>query len=110
MKNVILKRLSLVNWKGQKERSIDFSNETSICGANATGKSTMFDAFIWLLFGKDSLDRKDYNIIPIENGKRVDRVDAEVCGVLDVNSEEITLKRVLHQKWVRKRGTQNRIG
>lgn len=27
MKNVILKRLSLVNWKGQKERSIDFSNE-----------------------------------------------------------------------------------
>ena len=105
MKNVILKRLSLVNWKGQKERSIDFSNETSICGANATGKSTMFDAFIWLLFGKDSLDRKDYNIIPIENGKRVDRVDAEVCGVLDVNSKEITLKRVLHQKWVRKRGT-----
>ena len=58
MKNVILKRLSLVNWKGQKERSIDFSNETSICGANATGKSTMFDAFIWLLFGKDSLDWK----------------------------------------------------
>lgn len=105
MKNVILKRLSLVNWKGQKERSIDFSNETSICGANATGKSTMFDAFIWLLFGKDSLDRKDYNIIPIENGKRVDRVDAEVCGVLAVNGEEITLKRVFHQKWVRKRGT-----
>lgn len=105
MKNVILQRLSLINWKGQKERSIDFSNETSICGANATGKSTMFDAFIWLLFGKDSLDRKDYNIIPIENGKRVDRVDAEVCGVLDVNGEEITLKRVLHQKWVRKRGT-----
>ena len=100
MKNVVLKTLSLINFRGQKDRTIDFSVETTICGDNATGKSTIFDAFIWLLFGKDQFDRKDFEIIPIENGKRLDRVDAEVSAIVEVEGQEMKLKRVLHQKWL----------
>lgn len=109
MKNVVLKTMSLVNFKGQKERTIHFATETTICGDNATGKSTIFDAFIWLLFGKDQFDRKDFEIIPIENGKRLDRVDAEVSAIVEVEGQEMKLKRILHQKWVRRRGTSEEV-
>ena len=69
MKKIILKEISLVNFRGVKEKRIEFGEkETSIYGRNATRKSTIFDAFIWLLFGKDQFDRKDFEIIPIENG------------------------------------------
>lgn len=61
MKNVILKRLSLVNWKGQKERSIDFSNETSICGA-ISGKE--FKGKITAISGATG---SKYSLVPTDN-------------------------------------------
>ena len=36
-KNVILKSLSLQNFKGIKELKIEFGHETTVAGANATG-------------------------------------------------------------------------
>lgn len=110
MKKIILKEISLVNFRGVKEKRIEFGEkETAILGKNATGKSTIFDAFIWLLFGKDQFDRKDFEIIPIENGARLDRVDAEVSAVIEIDGQEMKLKRVLHQKWVRRRGTSEEV-
>lgn len=110
MKKIILKEISLVNFRGVKEKRIEFGEkETSIYGRNATRKSTIFDAFIWLLFGKDQFDRKDFEIIPIENGKRLDRVDAEVSAIIEIDGQEMKLKRVLHQKWVRRRGTSEEV-
>lgn len=105
MRNVTVKSMTLTNFKGHKNRTISFSETTNIYGKNATGKSTIFDAFIWLLFGKDQFDRKDYEILP----KGLDRVDAEVSALLDVDGRIFTLKRVLHPKWVRRRGTAEEV-
>jgi DNA repair exonuclease SbcCD ATPase subunit len=71
---------------------------------NGVGKTTVFDAFTWLLFGKDSLDRKDYGIKPVENGKPLPRTNVAVAGVLTVNGTEIVLRRVLVEEWVKPRG------
>ena len=55
MKEIILKRIELTNFKGQAHRVEEFqSGENFIYGANGTGKTSVFDAFLWLLFGKDS--------------------------------------------------------
>jgi DNA repair exonuclease SbcCD ATPase subunit len=63
MKKVIIKRLSLLNFKGLREFQIEFNDSmTSVLGKNGSGKTTIFDAFTWLLFGKDSEDRKSFNI------------------------------------------------
>lgn len=104
MKKIVLKNLHLVNFRGHRDFEIDFAERTSISGDNRLGKSTVFDAFLWLLFGKDQFDRKDHEIIPIMDGKRQDRVDPEVSAILDFDGGEISLRRVFHQKWVRKRG------
>ena len=70
MKQIVLKSLSPVNFNGEKERTTTFNSDiTTICGANGLGKSRHFDAFLWLLFGKDAQERKDYEIRTIVNGE-----------------------------------------
>jgi DNA repair exonuclease SbcCD ATPase subunit len=109
MKQVNLLSLSLVNFRGHKELSVDFHKETTISGKNATGKSTIFDGFVWMLFGKDQFDRKDFEIIPTIKGKRLDRVDSEVAALINIDGIETTFRRVLHQKWTRRRGTADEV-
>lgn len=105
MRQVTLKEMTLVNFKGQRSRLIEFTQQTNIMGRNKAGKSTIFDAFIWLLFGKDQFDRKDYEILP----NNMERVDAEVSATLSVDGRNFNLKRVLHPKYVRRRGTSEEV-
>ena len=71
-----LKRLTLLNFKGVRSLSIDFSDVTNIDGDNGTGKTTIADAYFWLLFGKDSCDKKDFNIKTLDkNNKVIERLD-----------------------------------
>ena len=98
--------LKLKNFKGIKEFKIDFDcKNTNIYGANATGKTTIFDAFKWLFFDKDSSDRKDFNIKTLDaNNKPINFLEHEVEAILVVDGVDMTFKKVLKEKWVKKRG------
>lgn len=108
-KTIFLKQLSLKNFKGIRSLSIDFKDkETVIAGANATGKTTVFDSFMWLLFGKDSNGNSDqkFNIKTMdENGKPILNLEHEVSAVLEVSGQIMKLKRVYLEKWEKPRGT-----
>lgn len=109
MKQIKLLSMSIRNFKGCKDRTIEFGEKTRISGANATGKTTIFDAFTWLLFGKDSLGSSDFDIRPLDaNGKMVDNIEISVEAKLSVDGDEYDLKKVQKQKWVKKRGTDTR--
>lgn len=100
-----LKKLKIVNFKGIESLEVVCSDVTNIYGDNATGKTTVFDAFCWLLFGKDSSGRSDFNIKPLDvNNQPKHRTECEVSAVLDVDGVHHTLKRVYREKWVKKRG------
>jgi exonuclease SbcC len=101
-----LKKLSLTNFKGIKSLVIDtFDDITNVFGDNATGKTTVFDAFLWLLFGKDSTDRKDFEIKTLDSRNNpIRRQDHEVAATLLVDGEEKTLRRLYKEKWVKNRG------
>lgn len=110
MKKVTLKSLTFVNFKGEKERTTVFNADvTTISGDNGLGKSRHFDAFIWLLFGKDTLDRKDYEVRTRIDGKVLHEVECSVSGVISVDGEEITLKRAFVEDWVKPRGQVERV-
>lgn len=105
--NIILKKLSIRNFKGIKVLDIKFGEATHIMGANGTGKTTIFDAFTFLLFSKDSTDRKDFEIKPLDSeGSKKDRTENEVSAVLEVDGETISLRHVMKEKWVKKRGEE----
>ncbi len=97
MKEIVIRQLTLLNFKGIRSLTIDFDeNETNIYGANAAGKTTVFDAFRWVLFGKDSNDRKDFNIKTIgTDGKAIERIPHEVTACIEVGGEEIILKNAM---------------
>lgn len=95
----------MTNFKGEKQRTTKFNADvTTISGGNGLGKSRHFNAFIWLLFGKDSQDRKDYEVKTRINGEEFHKVECSVTGVLDCDGEEITIKRSLAEDWVKPRG------
>lgn len=104
MKNVSLKRLVLENWRAQN-RTVDFSDKTIIRGTNGAGKSTITDAFFWLLTGVDTQNRTNYDLydntldFTPENA-----IPAIVEGCIDVDGTEYTFKRCAKQKWYRPRG------
>lgn len=105
MKDVRLKKINIINFKGIKSLEIEFGNLTNIYGDNATGKTTIFDAFTWVLFGKDSNDSKEFNVKTLDiNGNAIPKLEHEVSILLDVDNEEICIKRILKEKWVKKRG------
>ncbi|MDM8174759.1 AAA family ATPase [Olivibacter sp. 47] len=105
--NIFLKTLTIINFKGIKNFTVNFKEVTNIYGANATGKTTVFDAFTFLLFGKDSSDKKDFNIKPLDQqGIAAQRQENEVSGVIEVDGQQITVRHVHKEKWVKKRGEE----
>lgn len=108
-KTIFLKKISLKNFKGIRNLSIDFKDkETVIAGANATGKTTVFDSFMWLLFGKDSGGNSEqkFNIKTLDNdGKPILKLEHEVSVILDISGKIVELKRVYLEKWEKPRGS-----
>jgi len=105
--NILIKTLTMINFKGVKNFTVDFNFITNIYGANASGKTTIFDAFTWLLFGKDSTDRKDFNVKPLDNvGETKNRTENEVSAVLEVDGQDITIRHIQKEKWTKKRGEE----
>lgn len=103
---MILKSLHLENFKGIKSLDVNFSKKTKIKGQNASGKTTVFDAFTWLLFNKNSAGEEKFNVRPLDkDGKRIDDVEIKVFATLDVDGKEVELSKVQKQNWVKKRGT-----
>jgi len=106
MQTIRIKKLELRNFKGTRNLTIDFNQITNIYGDNATGKTTVFDAFTWLLFGKDSTDRKQFNVKTLDkNNIVIPKLEHEVTAILEVDSQEVEVKRILKEKWVKKRGS-----
>ena len=101
--------MHIQNFKGCKDRTIEFGEKTRISGANATGKTTIFDAFTWLLFGKDSLGSSDFEIRPLDiDGNMINNIEISVEAKISVDGDEYDLKKVQKQNWVKKRGTDTR--
>ncbi len=100
-----ISNLKLKNFKGIKNLEINFEGKNAnIYGKNATGKTTVFDAFKWLFFDKDSSDRKDFNIKTLdENNKPIHFLEHEVEAILLIDGVDMTFKKMLKEKWVTKR-------
>jgi hypothetical protein len=106
MKKVELKYLFLSNFKGIKEFEIpDFENGIEIHGDNGTGKTTIFDAFSWLLFGKDSLNSGSFDIKCInEKGEVLHGLNHLVTAKLTAGNGDIDLTKVYYEKYTKRRG------
>lgn len=105
MKKITLQKLSIKNFKGITAFEFTPGMNTRIAGKNGTGKTSVFDAFTWLLYGKNSIDQKDFGIKTKEKtGEPIHQIDHSVEGVFLVDGKETILKRVYREKWSTRRG------
>ena len=110
MTEIKIKWLVLENFKCHKHLALGFNGgNASIYGDNASGKTSIYDALTWLLFGKDSQGNgeKNIEIKPLDASGEVKDHDAltAVEALLDVNGEEVTLRRTYKEVWTTKRGS-----
>ncbi len=89
MSEMRLTRLTLRNFKGISEFILDAQGEnvTVYCD-NAAGKTTLFDAFTWLLFDKDSQNRKDFAIKTLDAAGQVVLDGTPVGDAVDLGAGE----------------------
>lgn len=106
-----IKSITLQNFKGCKNATYTFDGKSvTVCGANGSGKTTIFDAFTWILFGKDSLDNAKFEIRPLDNdGKQIDNIEICVSATLEIDRKEVELKKTQKQNWVKKRGSEHPV-
>ena len=107
MKTIRLKKLSLNNFKGIKSLEIEFDNDvTEILGDNGTGKTTVFDSFTWLLFGKDHNDKTAFEIKTLDkNNRAIPKLVHSVEATLLVDNATIKIRREYKEKWVKQKGS-----
>lgn len=109
-----IERMLISNFKGTRELVLEFGETTRIRGMNGTGKSTIPDAFMWVLFNKDSHGNApgsdNFREKPLdEDGKEVHNLDTtvELCCKLD--GQPFNLRRTQREKWVKKRGNAEAV-
>lgn len=108
MTKIVLEHLTLHNFKGFDDFVLSTGGgNIAGYGTNATGKTTIVDAFYWLLFGKDSNNRTDFEIKKLNALGQVaqHKLDHEVEGILRVDNIQRTFRKVYAEKWTKKRGS-----
>ncbi|MEG0470746.1 MAG: hypothetical protein RR588_00270 [Solibacillus sp.] len=111
MKKIELVVMKLRNFKGISLLDVDVKRENArIYGDNATGKTTVFDGFLWLLFDKDSNNDSKFAIQTLTgSGHKVHNLEHTVEGTLLVDGTPIELKKVYHEVYKKPRGGANKV-
>ena len=107
MKNVKIKSLTLNNYRcfsGESEFHADFGQKTRVSGKNGSGKSTVMNAVMEVLTGKNADGTQADNVRPIVDGQEVEGVDVERTVVLDIDGKETEIKKITKQKRERVNG------
>jgi len=106
VKQIKLDQLVLRNFKGVRSFVLNADGaDVDVFGDNATGKTTLFDGWNWLLFDKDSENKKEFEIKTLNtDGSPIHNLDHEVEGTLVIDGKPVTLKKVYREKWTKKRG------
>ncbi|PID19526.1 MULTISPECIES: AAA family ATPase [unclassified Sporosarcina] len=105
MKNIKLLNLTLKNFKGIKSLELDAAgNDLKVYGDNATGKTSIFDGFLWLLFNKDSNNKTDFAIKTLEDGHEINNLEHEVAATFTIDNVPLAIRKIYKERWTKKRG------
>lgn len=112
--NIRINRIALHNFKGVRDAVFQFDGRNArIEGENGAGKSTVFDSFTWLLFGKDhqGQDWTNFDLKPIdpETHEPFHGLDHWVEAELTIDGAKRVLRRVVTENWVKPRGETEKV-
>lgn len=94
-----LNKIKLEYFKGLKSFEADFQGNNALIRAeNGVGKTTVYDGFLWALFGKDSDGRTDFSVRPLDSESNpIPKVVVAVEAEIEVNGTVHTLRKEQHE-------------
>lgn len=109
-----IERMAISNFKGIRNLEIDFGAVTRISGMNGTGKTTIPDAFSWVLWNKDSRGNTpgsyDFREKPLDDdGNEIHNLDTTVELFCKLDGQPFNLRRTQRENWVKKRGSADAV-
>lgn len=112
--DIRINTITLHNFKGVRDLTVDLAGSSAeIAGRNGAGKSTIFDAFTWLLFGKDhrGQDWTNFDIKPLDpaSGEALHHLEHWVEAQLVIDHTPKTLRREIRENWVKPRGQAEEV-
>lgn len=116
--NIRISRLSMTNYKCFREKELNLDEDIiTIRGRNGAGKTTIADAILFCLFGKNSEGQSDLELFKTrENGQVVHNLDCSVEIRLALFRKEdgaenqtVTLRRSIKEVWIKKRGSEESV-
>lgn len=109
MRKVEIKNVEIQNFKGIEHQTVKFNHKTFISGRNGLGKTTIYNAVLWVLFDKDINGNSAADIRPRDHkGNEINNIEISVSVSLDVDGKEIVLKKIQKQNWVKKHGDEQK--
>ena len=104
-----LNKMLIRNFKGFKQYELTPNGENlAVYGDNGTGKTSLYDAFLWCLFGKNSADQSDtkFDWKPLnKENEPIHHLETEVIVTLDIDGTIKEFGRNIQEKWTKKRGS-----
>jgi len=80
--------------------------DINVFGSNSSGKTRLMSAFMWLLTGKDSLGRADFQIKNLDReGNQEHGLEHTVEAVFEIGGNALSLRKTYHEVWTKKRGS-----
>ena len=105
MKTIQLLRMELRNFKGVAQAEYDFGDRTDISGGNGTGKSTIFEGYLWCLFDKNPAGNTP-KVQPYDTANEIKhQLTTSVRLYLELDGNPLIAERTLKEEWVKPRGT-----
>lgn len=94
-----LKTITLQNFKRARNVTINFTHNVVISGGNETGKSTIYDAYLWCLFGVTN--RPDTTVQTLDSSNNIiHKLETSVSLVINYNEErDIKIERRLSERY-----------
>lgn len=96
---ISLKKLILDNFMCYAHKEIIFGDNTKIAASNGKGKSSITNAYMWLLFNCDYQLADNPPIRRMVDGKTVDDADVSVTAVFDVDGKEVVMRKSQKRKY-----------
>lgn len=94
-----LKKLIMENFMCYAHKEVVFSDNTKIAASNGKGKSSIVNAYMWLLFNCDYQLADNPPVRRMVDGKTVDDTDVSVTAVFDVDGKEVVMRKSQKRKY-----------
>lgn len=107
MSRMVVKKLTLTNFMGDKEKVVELDGDTTISGKHKAGKTTIGTAYSFLFTGKDIYGNELNPMPKDDDGNRKNGLVSSVEGVFEVDGKEFTLKRSVVEKYKKDKVTVN---